>query len=71
MRAFVHKMNADGMDRLGTGQDAGMVSPEYKRLSNLCRHFLDKLPAGKYHVEVFRNWDNRYGKPDIDFVHTN
>jgi hypothetical protein len=68
MKAFVHKQ-VDGIDRLGTGVNAGLVTPKYSTLTSMKRCFLDKLPPGTYHVEGFYNWDNRYGKPDVDFVY--
>jgi hypothetical protein len=66
MRAFVH-LRTNGRDALGTGHS--WVTPEYIGVGSMKRNFLDKLPAGLYHVEVFHNWDNRYGTPDRDFVY--
>jgi hypothetical protein len=69
-KAFVHKQDENGNDRLGTGINAGMVTPEYQNFANLERYFLRQLPPGNYHVEAFHNWDHRYGKPDLDTVFT-
>jgi hypothetical protein len=66
MKAFVHKQDENGNDRLGTGIDAGMVTPEYRDYAMMKRHFLSQLTPGTYHVEAFHNWDNRYGTPDLD-----
>ena len=66
IRSYVHK-TVNGRDCLGTGVHAGMVTPDYKTVNNLFRHFLSPLPPGEYHVEVFYNWDKRYGTPDLDF----
>ena len=70
MKAFVHKQDENGHDRLGTGIDAGMVTPEYRDYEKMKRHFLSRLPPGTYHVEAFHDWDHRYGKPDLDTTYT-
>ena len=70
MRAFVHYIcPVTENDQLGTGRTAGTVTPEYKNLKNMQKWFLNKLPPGKYHVEVFTNWERCYGTADIDYVH--
>ena len=68
IKAFVHKVE-NGRDRLGTGVNAGMVTPQYGSFQAMKRYFLDRLPEGDYHVEAFHNWDNRYGKPDLDIIY--
>jgi hypothetical protein len=70
MKAFVHKQDENGNDRLGTGIDAGMVTPDYQDYAMLKRYFLSQLPPGTYHVEAFHNWDHRYGKADLDTTYT-
>jgi hypothetical protein len=70
MKAFVHKQDENGNDRLGTGIDAGMVTPKYPSYEKMKRHFLSRLLPGTDHVEAFHDWDHRYGKPDLDTTYT-
>jgi hypothetical protein len=71
MKAFVHYIDPiTGQDRLGTGLTAGTVIGEYPTLSSLLDNGMKMHPPGKYHVEAFRNWDRRYGTPDIDLIIT-
>jgi hypothetical protein len=69
IKAFVHKQDENGRDQLGTGANAGMVTPAYGSFKAMRRYFLDLLPDGNYHVEVFHNWDKRFGSPDLDIVY--
>lgn len=65
MKAFVFFVRPDGRDGLGTGTHGGRVSPAYKTWRGL-RSWVKRSPKGVYHVQVYRSWDRRYGKPDID-----
>ena len=65
MKAFVTKYHTDGKPLLGSSNVS--ITPNYQSLVNMKRYFLNKLQKGKYFVEVFINWDNRYGKPDFTF----
>jgi hypothetical protein len=70
MKAFVHMM-IDGKDTHGTyaaGGRGAFVTNEYANLKNLIRYSLKNVPNGDWHIEAFHNWDNRYGKPDIDAI---
>jgi len=63
MRAFVSKL-VNGRTTCGTEHNS--VSNEYKSMKQLIRFgVLPILKTGEDAlVEVFMNWDNRYGKPD-------
>lgn len=68
MRAFVwkvHKFIAHDGKEFNTLRE-GQVSPEYKSLATFTRYFLKNL-KGLFYVELFYNWDNRYGKPSLSF----
>jgi hypothetical protein len=54
MRAFVVK----------PGGLAKFVTGEYKTLKNLIRYGVKPYIKETVNVEVYHNWDNRYGKPD-------
>lgn len=70
MQAFIHRMRDNGTDELGTYPN-GRVSNEYKSFRAFKRYALDNLERGyNFHVELFYNWNNRYGTPDKDFVHS-
>lgn len=56
MKAFVYKMDGD-RETL-----EGRVSPEYKTRSTLERYYLSKLPAGRWRVHAFYNWENRFNR---------
>ncbi len=72
MKAFIHGIDEQtGRDILGTGfPRGGTVTNAYKNFQSFKRHVLDKLPKGRFHVELFNDWGNRYGKPDRDFIIT-
>jgi hypothetical protein len=63
MKAFIHEANENGQGKCGTGR----VTPEYQNIENMKRYCLNYLPKGNYVVEVFYNWDNRYGQADLTF----
>lgn len=65
MKAFVHRVGEDGRDRLGTGVNAGRVSPKFNTWGGLLA-WVRRSPPGVYHVEAFHSWDRRYGKADMD-----
>ena len=68
MKAFIHGVNEQGMDILGTGfPKGGTVTKEYKNINTLIKNSL-KGYTGTYHIEAFYNWDSRYGKADIDVI---
>ena len=71
MKAFIHKQD-NGRDTLGSfnGIRGGFVTKNYNTIVDLIRHSLRGLSLGEYHIEAFYNWDNRYGKSDIDIVVT-
>jgi hypothetical protein len=66
MKAFLHAMNQDGSDILGSLN--ATVTNEYKSYSTMMSYAI--LPFirkhGNCHVGAFYNWTNRYGKADID-----
>lgn len=70
MRAFIHRIDKKtGRDLLGTYPN-GRVSNEYATFQTFKRYCLKNLERGySYHVELFYNWDNRYGKPNEDFIY--
>lgn len=63
MRAYISKL-VDGRTTCGTTYNS--ISNEYVSQANLMRYgVLPRLQVGQDAlVEVFLNWDNRYGKPD-------
>ncbi len=63
MRAYVSRL-VDGRTTCGTENNS--VSREYKSQAQLLRFgVLPLLREGQDAlIEVFLNWDNRYGKPD-------
>jgi hypothetical protein len=65
VKAFVTKLDSQGRFILGTSYPR--ITPQYISLTKLKRFFLSKLSTGNYLVEVFYNWDNRYGKPSVSF----
>ena len=67
MRAFVHKL-VNG--RPGLGTDNGHVTREYKTQARLVKFgVLPLLKHGEQaQVELFYNWDNRYGLADKVFT---
>jgi hypothetical protein len=70
MKAFIHGVDEQGRDILGTGlPKGGIVTREYKSLKNLIKYSL-KDYKGTYHIEAFHNWDNRYSKANIDIFVT-
>jgi hypothetical protein len=71
MKAFIHGVNENGQDILGSGfPQGGRVTNEYKTLKNLIRYSIGNN-KGKFHIEAFYNWDNnKYGKADIDKIIT-
>lgn len=70
MKAFVSYINPlTCRDELGTGLQ--WVTPEYKSVKELNYYFLTinpTKPAARYHVQAYKNWNNRYGTPDYDYV---
>lgn len=66
MRAFLN-------DGKGLGSEHSTVTKEYKTLKTLIKYAVK--PFLKKHnycrVELFNNWDNRYGKPDKILVFVN
>jgi len=66
MRAFVHKI-VNGKPGLGSN---GRVTGQYKTQTNLVKFgVLPFLKCGESaQVELFFNWDNRYGIADKTFV---
>lgn len=68
MRAFIHAVDQNGKDILGTGfPRGGCVTNEYLNIDNLIRCSLRGL-QGTFHIEAFYSWGNRYGKADIDII---
>ena len=69
MKAFIHRINPlTGRESLGT--EHSKVTREYKNFSTFTRYCLRNLTPGyEYHVELFYNWNNRYGTPDKDFIY--
>jgi hypothetical protein len=65
MKAFVHKI-VNGRPGLGSH---GSVTSEYKTQANLIRFgVMPRLKFGESaQVELFYNWENRYGSPDKVF----
>ena len=64
MRAFIYKVE-NGSDKLGS--NTSIITKEYKSLKTLIKHSL-KQKTGKYHIEAFYNWTNRYKQADIDII---
>lgn len=70
MKAFIHGIDENGRDILGSGfPKGGIVTREYKTLKSLIHNNL-RFFKGKFHIEAFHNWDRRYGKADIDIIVT-
>jgi len=70
MRAFVIALDDHGRERLGTGADAGMVSPPYCSVHNLNRYFVSRLKPRTYRVYVHKNWHRCYGRADRVYDYT-
>ena len=64
MRAIVRRYDKEG--RPGLASNAH-ITPEYKSLQTMRRYWLRNMPAGRYQVEIYANWDNRYKDPDKVF----
>ena len=73
MKAFIHGVNDNGQDILGTSfPHGGIVTREYKTLKTLIKNTLhyEGFKGKTFHVEAFNNWNHRYGKADIDILVT-
>ena len=72
MKAFIHEYNTiSKMPR--SGSDHATVTNEYKNVPNMYKYAIK--PFMKSHksdvlVEIFYNWQNRYGTPDEILVYS-
>lgn len=64
MRAFIFMCDEDG-DQIRPGTLGNWVSAEYKNLENLLYFGFKGVRPGKYRIEAFHDWNNRFGIPDI------
>lgn len=67
MKAFVYRIDDQGRDMLGTS-NGSFVTNNYRDMRNLLRFALKGCRPGKYHVQAFANWSNRYGDPTHDII---
>ena len=52
---------------LGTS-NGSFVTNNYRDIRNLLRFALKGCVPGKYHVQAFARWSNRYGDPTHDII---
>ena len=69
MHAWISKLNDNGTTNCGTSGNYVVHDGRYKSLDSLKRYYLDRLPAGKYKVEI-HFYGNYYGEPQKVFTHT-
>ena len=64
MKAYVKRADPDGFIRLGGGSTR--ITKEYKTVKALLQYGATPfLHVWGGVVEVYKNWDNRYGEPDM------
>ena len=72
MKAFIYRYDEKtGYSFLGS--DNSGVTNEYKTLSGLRKNavlpFLKRFPNDSCIVHIYYNWDNRYGKADLNLIY--
>lgn len=67
MKAFAVKIEPTTDQRVYGLKAVARVLGPYASMRTLVRYGLKRLPAGKYHVELYRDNNKVYGPPDETF----
>ena len=67
MHAWVSKLDENLNTKPGT--DGNYSVSKYNSINTLQKYFLNKLPVGKYKVDIHWNEATKYGKADKSFLH--
>ena len=72
MQAFISELNTTtGTPQLGS--DHATVSNKYQNMASMFRYAIKPFMKAHFSdviVEVYYNFDNRYGTPDMTFIYT-
>ncbi len=62
MKAYIYKTTQETNQKI-LGSE--FVTRDYQTVKGLLRWALKPCEKGQYQVEIYLNWANRYGKPDL------